>query len=390
MLNSSVENHPSGLKLFASFLRLGLTAFGGPAMIAYIREMAVDRHKWLDGQTFKDGVVLCQSVPGATAMQTAAYVGMKARGVQGALLSFVGFGLPAFAFMMVLSSLYAAYHTVPRVTSIFSGLQVLVCAVVANATWSFGRSTFKHYEDVVFALAAAVLFWAGVSPFLIIVGAALAGILFTRQAGDVPSFTAESSPDRHYAKQLAVLLLILIAALLALHLVDKRLYSLAALMMRIDLFAFGGGFASVPLMLHEVVDVKGWMDSKTFMDGIVLGQVTPGPIVITSTFVGYLTQRIAGAFVATAAIFTPSFLMVVTLTPIMDKLKNSAYFLKATRGILASFVGLLLFVTFKFSSAVHWDIVRVLLGLAVLFALIKKVDLLYVVLASAALSVFIF
>ena len=389
-MKSSFQNHPSKSELFLSFFRLGLTAFGGPAMIAYIREMAVERHKWLSGETFKDGVVLCQSIPGATAMQAAAYVGIKARGVPGALMSFIGFSLPAFVFMLILSSLYTTFHTVPKVVSLFNGLQVLVCAIVANATWSFGRSTLKHYEDFAFAMAAAVLFWVGISPFLIIVVAALAGILFTRQTADVSASTAESNLSRQYLKQLAVLLLFMIAGLLSLNFIDKGLFNLASLMMRIDLFAFGGGFASVPLMLHEVVDINHWMDAKTFMDGIVLGQVTPGPIVITSTFVGYLTHRLAGAFVASIAIFTPSFLMVIVLSPIMDKLKSSRYFLKATKGVLASFVGLLLYVTLKFSWAVHWDTIRILLGLAVLGALIKKVDLLYVVLASAAISVFIF
>ena len=158
-MKSSIQNHPSLREVFISFLRLGLTAFGGPAMIAYIKEMAVDRYNWLDGETFKDGVVLCQSIPGATAMQTAAYVGMKARGVPGALVSFIGFALPAFAFMLVLSSLYVTYHLFPWVVSLFSGLQVLVCAVVANAAWSFGKSTLKHYEDIAFAITAAILFW---------------------------------------------------------------------------------------------------------------------------------------------------------------------------------------------------------------------------------------
>jgi chromate transport protein ChrA len=141
-MKSSIQKHPSLRELFISFLKLGLTAFGGPAMIAYIRKMAVDHHKWLDGETFKDGVVLCQSIPGATAMQAVAYVGMKVRGVPGALLSFIGFSLPAFAFMLVLTSLYDSFHTIPRIVSLFSGLQVLVCAIVANAAWSFGRVTF--------------------------------------------------------------------------------------------------------------------------------------------------------------------------------------------------------------------------------------------------------
>jgi chromate transporter len=126
------------------------------------------------------------------------------------------------------------------------------------------------------------------------------------------------------------------------------------------------------------------------MDGIALGQVTPGPIVITSTFVGYLTHGVAGAFVATVAIFTPSFLMVIFLTPIMDSLKSSAYFLRATKGILASFVGLLFFVTIKFALAMPWDILKLLLVCAAFAALMKKVDILYVVFITAFISIIIF
>ena len=146
------------MNLFLSFLRLGLTAFGGPAMVVYIKEMSVNRHQWLDKETFKEGVVLCQSIPGATAMQTAAYVGLRAKGITGALVSFVGFGLPAFILMLVLSSLYARYHAVPGVISLFNGLQVVVVAIIANATYSFGKSTFKNYRDVILAIAAAFFY----------------------------------------------------------------------------------------------------------------------------------------------------------------------------------------------------------------------------------------
>ena len=377
-------------ELFFSFLRLGLTAFGGPAMVAYIKEMAVARHKWLDEQKFKDGVALCQTIPGATAMQMTAYVGLRARGIAGAFVSFVGFGLPAFILMLILSSLYARYHEVPGIISLFNGLQVVVVAIVANATYSFGRSTFKNYREVFIAVAASILLWFGVSPFIVILGAAFAGIVFLSGTGIIPASTVERETDRHSIKQLSVLLLILLLGLLMLYLIDKKLLNLAVLMMRIDLFAFGGGFASIPLMLHEIVNVRGWMDSKTFMDGIALGQVTPGPIVITSTFVGYLTHGIAGAFVATVAIFTPSFLMVIAITPLMDRLRTSVYFLRATKGILASFVGLLFFVTVKFSLAVPWDIVRIVLVCAAFVALIRKVDILYVVLITAVISVFVF
>ncbi|HET6513523.1 MAG TPA: chromate efflux transporter [Thermodesulfovibrionales bacterium] len=373
-----------------SFLKLGLTAFGGPAMIAYIKEMSVSHHGWLDEKEFHDGVTLCQSIPGASAMQTAAYVGLKARGVAGALVSFVGFGLPAFLFMLVLSWLYASYNEVPRLVSLFNGLHVVVVAIVAHATYSFGKSTFKNYEESLLSLPAAVFLWVGVSPFIVILGAALIGIVLLRGNGIVVASTAEKGRGKHSVRHFSALLMILLFGLLVVYVLDKELLNLAILMMKIDLFAFGGGFASIPLMLQEIVNVRGWMDSKTLMDGIALGQVTPGPIVITSTFVGYMLYGLPGAIIATIAIFTPSFLMVIAVTPVFDRLKASTYFTGATKGILASFVGLLFFVTVKFSLAVPWDLVRMVLVCTAFGALLRKVDILYVVLIIAVISVFVF
>ena len=355
-------------------------------MVAYIKELSVNRHKCLDEEKFKDGVALCQTIPGATAMQTAAYVGFRAKGIAGAFASFVGFGLPAFILMLIFSSLYARYHEVPGIISLFNGLQVVVVAIVANAAYSFGKSTFKNYKDVILAVAAASLLWAGVSPFIVIVGAAVAGIIFSESR----SVVSASTNNNHNFKELLLLLFLPLLILAMLYFIDARLFSLATLMMKIDVFAFGGGFASLPLMLHEIVSVRGWLDSKTFMDGIALGQVTPGPIVITSTFVGYMSYGLWGAIVATIAIFTPSFIMVIAITPVFDRLKSSAYFLGATKGILASFVGLLFFVTVKFALAVPWDIVRLVLVCAAFAALTRKVDILYVVLITAVVSAFAF
>jgi chromate transporter len=109
---------PSRTTLFFSFLKLGLTAFGGPAMVAYIREMSVERKQWLSDESFRDGVALCQSIPGATAMQTAAYVGLETRGITGALSAYIGFGLPAFFLMLALSTLYMGkpFHAVGHIT----------------------------------------------------------------------------------------------------------------------------------------------------------------------------------------------------------------------------------------------------------------------------------
>ena len=375
--------------LFISFLRLGLTAFGGPAMIAYIRKLSVNRNKWLDEETFKDGVSLCQSIPGATAMQMAAYVGLRSNGLIGALLSYVGFGLPAFTLMLILSIAYVDAHKLPQVISLFKGLQIIVVAIIANATYSFGKGILKNYREILIALISAALLWLGVSPFVIIIGAALAGTLFFMNPGSPALPTHIGKRNQREFKQVMLLFFIFIAGLAGLYIADIKLFKLATLMLKIDLFAFGGGFGSVPLMLHEIVDIRKWIDSKTFMDGIALGQVTPGPIVITATFVGYLMYRFAGALVATMAIFTPSFLILVGITPFFDRLKTSKYFVGATKGILATFVGLLFYATIKFAFAVPWEVVRVLLALGALTALIKKIDILYVVLVDAVISIII-
>jgi chromate transporter len=376
-------------KLFLSFLKLGLTAFGGPAMIAYIKELSVNRNKWLDEETFKDGVFLCQSIPGATAMQMAAYVGLRSNGLIGALLSYAGFGLPAFTLMLILSVAYVGTHELPFAVSLFKGLQVLVVAIIANATYSFGKGIFKNYREILMALISAALLWLGVSPFIVIIGAAFAGTVLFMNTGSPVSPTHIGKKNQREFKQIILLFFIFLTGLAGLYIANIKLFNLATLMLKIDLFAFGGGFGSVPLMLHEIVDIRKWVDGKTFMDGIALGQVTPGPIVITATFVGYLMYGFAGALVSTIAIFTPSFLLLVGITPFFDRLKTSNYFVGATKGILATFVGLLFYATIKFASAVPWDIVRVLLALGALIALIRKIDILYVVLIGAVIAIFI-
>jgi len=383
----SVNPRPSIVQLFASFLRLGMTAFGGPSMIAYMRTMAVEKKRWLDMQTFSDGVALCQMLPGATAMQTAAYVGLKTRGVLGAGASFVGFGLPAFLLMMVLAALYANTRELPVVLAAFSGLQAIIVAIVANATVSFGGATMKNWRALVIAGLAAMLFGLNVNPIYVVLLAALAGLVIMRPPQSATGQLASSPVAYPYTRPLLLILSVAVSGFLLLFLFDRTLFELARLMFRIDVLAFGGGFASVPLMLHEVVHVRDWIDSETFMNGIVLGQVTPGPIVITATFVGYLVSGPLGGVIATISIFLPSFVVLVGVSPHFDRLRTSLSFHKVIGGVLCSFVGLLLTVTIRFALDVQWDVSHALLAGSALVALLLKVDILWVVLAGALLSI---
>ncbi|MHB8897110.1 MAG: chromate efflux transporter [Thermoguttaceae bacterium] len=390
MESPGLDSHggPSLNRLFLSFLRLGMTAFGGPAMVAYIRKLAVEKNRWLEEASFQEGVALCQTIPGATAMQTAAYVGLRARGVAGAAACFVGFGLPAFGFMAILSAVYAGTHELPPVVAVFAGLRAMTVAIVANATVSFGKRSLRGTGDLLLAGLAAVLFAARVNPVVVIGISALVGLVLYRRRDRTKHQAAASTRIASGAGRRLVLLLgAAVTGLGLLWALDRELFELGSLMFRIDLFAFGGGFASVPLMYHEIVEVRSWMDGETFMNGIALGQVTPGPIVITATFVGYLLHGAAGAAVATICIFLPSFLMVVGLVPYFDRLRSSVLFQRCLWGILASFVGLLLSVTIQFGLDVPWDIPRTALALAALAALVRGVDVMWVVLIGTAASV---
>ena len=379
--------NPSLTQLFLAFLKLGVTAFGGPAMVPYIGKLAVEQRRWLDANTFRDGIALCQTIPGATAMQTAAYVGFRARGVSGAAVSFIGFGLPAFVLMVGLSAFYARSHNLTRVISVFNGLQTIVVAIVANATVSFGKASLKGFSDVVIATIAAAMFGSRCSPILVILLAALMGLLLYKN--DTPAKSSVSS-DRQSSSAKPFLSVASVAALafVLLSLFERKLFDLAAIMFRIDLFAFGGGFASVPLMFHEIVEVRSWMDAQTFLNGIALGQITPGPIVITATFVGYMVYGLIGAIVGTVSVFLPSFLIVIGLVPYFDRFRNSIYFSRAIRAILCSFVGLLLAVIFRFASNIPWDVPRVLLATAAFVALLFKVEIIWIVFVGTVISVF--
>ena len=381
------EQHPSLTHLFTSFLRLGTTAFGGPAMIAYIRKMAVDQKHWLDEKTARDGIALSQTIPGATAMQMSAYVGLRARGVAGAAASFVGFGLPAFLFMMILSALYARTHTLPSVVSIFNGLQAIVVALVANATLSFGRTSIKSWKNVINVLIAAGLFGLKINPILVIIIAAFSGVILYHKQPLSPAVSPTNKA--HAPKSLLLIVLVTAIGFTAFYFLDRKLFDLATLMFRIDLFAFGGGFASVPLMFHEVVEVRRWMDGPTLLNGIAMGQVTPGPIVITATFIGYLLHGFLGGLVATVSVFLPSFMIVIGIVPYFDRMRTSPYFNRVLTGILCSFVGLLLTVTIHFASNIPWDLPRLLVAGGAFVALLMKVDILWVVLIGTGISLIV-
>jgi chromate transporter len=348
--------------------------------------MVVEQHKWLDDRSFRDGLALCQTIPGATAVQVSGYSGLRARGFAGAAVTFIGFALPAFLLMVVLSALYVVTQGIPEVASIFGGLQAVTVAIIANATVLFGRNYIKFWQTALIAVVAAAAFWFGISPIAVIVLAGIIGLAILNPETTTPN--EPSAKSAAYSLPSLIILLVIVAlGFLVLYFVHPQLFELASLMLVVDIFAFGGGFTSVPFMFNQVVDVHHWMDGATFLNGIALGQITPGPIVITATYVGYLLFGVIGAMIATISIFIPSFFILVIIAPYFDRLRSNHYFNKAIRGVSVSFVGLLFVTTLHFGQNVVWDIPRAALAGIAFVALFFKVDILWVVLFTAVSSV---
>ncbi|KAB2891082.1 MAG: chromate efflux transporter [Desulfobulbaceae bacterium] len=380
------------LTLFLAFLRLGLTAFGGPAMVAYIRDLATKKYQWLSEDSFKQGVAICQVIPGATAMQVAAYVGLRSGGAFGAIAAYVGFGLPAFLLMVSLAILYQNAHDQATVVAIFHGLQLIIIALVANAALNFGKGTIKNWRDGLFGTAVMLFLVLHGDPFVAILASSLVGIVFYRNEATGPKGVL-STDSVQMLSQLRIPLAItacFLAGMVVLFVNNRQLFDLSLVMAKVDLFAFGGGYGSVPIMFNEVVGKRLWLDGKTFLDGMALGQITPGPIVITATYVGYLLSSLPGALFATIGIFTPSLIILTLAVPFFDRIKRNELFQRGMQGILVSFVGLLLSVTITFIMTVQWGVPQASVAILAFIALRMKVDILWVVLAGAIISILLF
>jgi chromate transporter len=381
---------PSLRSLFFKILKLGATAYGGPAMISQIKETTVNRYGWVKEGEFMRGVALCQLIPGATMVQIVTYVGYRLRGVLGALTAAVAFVLPAFIALLVLSAIYFKFQSLWFIQALFKGLGAIVVAIIFNACITFGRSVLKDRKVMLIAALSFFAFYFQWNFVFIFFLAAVAGLLLHPKTLQIKAMP--SGPEFSGAQKKEYLIVALLAALICLafifsYFVDPRMLDLSLSLSKIGALAFGGGFTAIPLIQYEMVDRFHWLSTKEFLDGIALGQVTPGPILITSTFVGYKVSSLLGAFMATVGVFSPSFFILVLLIPYHDRLREVEKVRMMEQGVLGAFIGMLALVLFNFGRASFVDIPSVLISLAAFIAIYQKVSLSYILLSGALLSV---
>lgn len=338
--------------LFLTFLKIGSTAFGGfMALISIVQHYAVDRKKLLTPEDMLDGVSLATILPGPVAVNVVAYVGYRVRGLQGALVSASAVILPAFLLLLGLSYAYFRFGQIPAVGRFFQGFVPAVAAVILVAAWNMGVKAVRGGIEAVIAITAAGLllgiggFWVTVA----VVGASgLAGWLLFRTAS-APATQAERTAPAALPKektgsgasrlQAAVAIALPVAPVLGFN--SALLVKLAATFAGMSVLLFGGGYVFIPLIQRVVVDNYAWVTRQEFIDAIALGQVTPGPILISAAFIGYKVAGLAGATVATISIFTPPALLMLLCTRFLDRIKRSGGINAGLRGIRPAVIGMI-------------------------------------------------
>ncbi len=378
--------------LFRRFLKLGAIAYGGPAMMGQIKQKVVGEYKWVKESDFLQGMALCQLIPGATMVQMVTYIGYRLRGFWGAFLSSIAFVLPAFFVLIILSALYFKMQTLPFIQVLFKVLGTIVIALVLNAGINLGKSILKDWKVILISVLSFVAFFYKLNILLVFLFAALAALFLRPKINQPKAASSSEKPEQEKEKGkdrllLGLLAALILAGLLITYIWDPRLTILCLILSKIGSLAFGGGFTTIPLIQYEVVDRLHWLTTKEFLDGILMGQVTPGPILITSTFVGYKVSGLLGALMATVGVFFPSFFILVLLVPYHDRLRGMKSVRIIEQGILGSFIGMLGLVLFNFGRVTFVDIPSVIFTVVAFAALLKKVALPYILLGGGVASI---
>lgn len=293
------------------FLLLGGTVFGGPlALVAHIRKELVDYRGWLTAEEYHEGLAMATALPGPIAYQLGIYVGWLRRGLIGGAVAAIAFLLPPFVICLVGAVLYNHFRTSWVITALFYGISPAVIAFIVKAGYQLGRATFDSILPwAIGTISALVMAIWRPDPTPLFLIAALSGIA-ARCASPITLRSIE--------------------------------WHLAAFFFKAACILFGSGLVIVPYMQRYVVDQFHWLDTKTFLDAVAVGMMTPGPVVITSTFVGYLVAGLSGAAAATAGMFTPSLLFIYLGAPLLRRFRHHATVQGAIHGISAAVVGVIL------------------------------------------------
>lgn len=375
-------NHETGLlseadrksslgQLAALFLRLGLTAFGGPAAhIAMMEDEVVNRKRWLDRQRFLDLLGVANLLPGPSSSELAIYIGQSQAGWAGLLLGGACFILPAALLTAMIAWAYTRFGSLPQATGILYGIRPVVVAIIFQALWRLGQTALKTKVLMIIAVGAAAASLAGLGPVWVLlccgtVVLAKRSVQRLRSLPAVFGFVPTAAIITHWS-----------------------LGNLFLIFLKIGAVVFGSGYVLLAFLRADLVDRLHWLTEKQLLDAVAVGQITPGPVFSTATFIGYILAGGRGAFLATVAIFLPAFFLVAFTGPLLPRLRKSKSVSALLDGVNAGSLGLMLAVVLFLARAAIFDLATALTAIGSAVLLLRfKVNATWVILAGAVFGI---
>lgn len=361
-------HQPSLWAMLGQVLYIGTIGYGGPTALTYLRNIFVTERGWFSENEFLEAMSLAQVLPGSTGVTAMSYFGYRRYGYFGAMVFPLVFLMPSIGAILLLSWAYFTYGQLSFVQPLFAGLGALVVALLLSATLSLGSAVITgSRRRILLGLLIATVTFTGSLVFrlnlvwLVLVSGVLGIALFWWRSKDGVAEPDEGggvrTPSARSGTLTRFLPLLVSAALVVVTLAQPETRVLFLAFFQVGLLAFGGGFASVALLQHVVVDQMQWLTFAQFRDGIALGQITPGPVLITAGFVGYRVSGVLGSLAATFGIFLPPAVLIVLVADVHDRFKRNRIVQAVVVGFQCGFIGLVAAITIQFGlgSLLSWQ-----------------------------------
>lgn len=374
------------------FLRLGFTAFGGPAAhIAMMRQEIVQRRKWISDERLIDLISIMNLIPGPNSTELAISLGYIRAGWPGLIVAGVCFIGPAMLIVLALAWLYVRFGSLPQTDWILYGIKAVVIAIIAQALWGLSRTIFKSVWPVCFALVILVLYLLNINSLvLLLAGGCLYGVmrlLLTRRT-EGEKIKALALPVSLGPRVLAALKMLPFATIYVVDAVPVTLLQLFLSFLKIGAVIYGSGYVLLAFLRNEFVLGLGWLTDRQLLDAVSIGQFTPGPVFTTATFIGYLVAGVPGALLATLGIFLPSFIFVAAIFPLAGRLRSLRLTSALLDGVNVAALALMAGVLVQLGRSALVDPVTWIIALVSLAILQRfKINSAWLILAGALLGI---
>lgn len=341
------------------FLKLGTTAFGGPAAhVAMLQHEVVARRGWMTQAEFLDHLGASNLIPGPTSTELVIHIGRKRGGWPGLLVAGTCFILPAAVMVGILAWAYVRFGALPAVSGLLYGVKPVVIAVILQALWKLGRTAIKRVSLVIVALVTLILCIAGASPLWVLL---VGGFLAVAVSLDAPRAKAALLGSSVPAAAAVSGVASISAA---------GLWPILLVFVKIGAMVFGSGYVLLAFLRADLVERLGWVTQQQLLDAVAVGQITPGPVFTTATFLGYLLHGTPGAIAATVGIFVPAFVLVAISAPLIPRIRASRAAGAALDGVNVASLALMAVVTWQLAQSALVDATTIAVTLVSALALI--------------------